>query len=78
MVKNMEKKFNKDGFTLVIHCFPPNERFERARVLLHSKNYFQQVALRDFLLTFIHQMQIWRTTRSAPGMSRMKARLVRF
>ena len=24
----------------------------------------------------IHQMQIWRTTRSAPGTSRMKARLV--
>jgi len=56
MVKNMEKKFNKDGFTLVIHCFPPNERFERARVLLHSKNYFQQVALRDFLLTYLHSV----------------------
>ena len=24
-----------------------------------------------------HRMQIWRTTRSAPGMSRMEARLVR-
>ena len=27
-------------------------------------------------LTVIHRMQIWRTTRSAPGTSLMKARLV--
>ena len=50
-------------------------------MILHDVSYpvFLKIprCLYCLLILSIHRMQIWRTTRSAPGTSRMKARLVR-
>ena len=48
------------------------EELVRLRICL-----FRYVFCRNLALLVIHRMQIWRTARSAPGTSGMKARLVR-
>ena len=66
---------DEDGRIVLINAYFNTVKVSLCNIYAPNNTTLQKVFIEN--LTEIHRMQIWRTTRLAPGTSRMEARLVR-